>query len=93
MTSTKKWRDIFSLFEGLDNGFPSRSDAAAAGHGLVFLPGDIKGLETKLTYLLGEYRAGNRTSTRNEIVSILDELLRRKSISRREYNDINNFLQ
>ena len=93
VTSTKKWRDIFSLFEGLDNGSPSRSDVEAEGNGLVFLPGDIKGLETKLTYLLGEYRAGNRSSTRNEIVSILDELLRRKSISRREYNDINNFLQ
>ena len=93
VTSTKKWRDIFPLFEGLDNGLPSHSDAEATGNGLVFLPGDIKGLETKLTYLLGEYRAGNRTSTRNEIVSILDELLRRKSISRKEYNDINNFLQ
>ena len=93
VTSTKKWRDIFPLCEDLDRrGLPSRSDAEAAGHGLVFLPGDIKGLETKLTYLLGEYRAGNRTSTRNEIVSILDELLRRKSVSRKEYNDINNLL-
>ena len=63
------------------------------GNGLVFLPGDIKGLETKLTYLLGEYRAGNRSSTRNEIVPILDELLRRKVISRKEYKGINTFLQ
>ena len=63
------------------------------GNGLVFLPGDIKGLETKLTYLLGEYRAGNRSSTRNEIVPILDELLRRKVISRKEYKEINTFLQ
>ena len=46
---------------------------------IQFLPGDIKGLETKLNYLLGEYRAGNRSSlTRDQIVSILDELLRRK---------------
>ena len=59
----------------------------------IFLPGDIKGLQTKLSYLLAEYRAGNRSSsTRNEIVSILDELLRRKRISRREYKDINTFL-
>ena len=65
------------------------------GEGIVqFLPGDIKGLETKLNYLLGEYRAGNRASTvRNETVSILDELLRRKRISREEYRNINNFLQ
>ena len=58
---------------------------------MVFLPGDIKGLQTKLGLLLAEYRAGN-TGTRNQIVSILDELLRRKRISRVEYNTINKYL-
>ena len=73
----------------------TRSIKQQHGNGVVqFLPGDIKGLETKLNYLLGEYRAGNRSSyTRNEIVSILDELLRRKRISRKEYQDINTFLK
>ena len=85
VVSTKKWRDIFPLFKELP---PS-----STGNGFAFLPGDIKGLETKLTYLLGEYRAGNRSSTRNEIVPILDELLRRKGVSRKEYKEINNFLQ
>ena len=62
--------------------------------GIQFLPGDIKGLETKLNYLLGEYQAGNRSSlTRNQIVSILEELLQRKRISRKEYREINTFLQ
>ena len=62
--------------------------------GIQFLPSDIKGLETKLNYLLPEFRAGNRSSlTRNQIVSILDELLRRKRISRKEYREINTFLQ
>ena len=61
------------------------------GHG-VFLPGDIKGLEQKLNLLLAEYIAGNKT-TRNQIVYILDELLRRKKISKREYAEINTFLQ
>ena len=66
---------------------------ARYGRGVaVFLPGDIKGLSTKLNLLLAEFRAGN-TSTRNEIVSILDELSRRKRISRKEYTEINNFLQ
>ena len=46
--------------------------------GRNFLPGGIKGLETKLNLLLAEFRAGN-TSTRNEIVFIIDELLRRKN--------------
>ena len=108
--STKKWRDIFPLFDGLDKekeegelssssashrrgavGIASTPTGQPHGNGIIqFLPGDIKGMETKLNYLLGEYRAGNRSSyTRNEIVSILDELLRRKRISRKEYQDIN----
>ena len=98
VTSTKKWREIFPLFKKIDGELAlssSHSDIGSKtmGNGLVFLPGDIKGLETKLTYLLGEYRAGNRSSTRNEIVPILDELLRRKVISRKEYKEINTFLQ
>ena len=63
-------------------------DVAGTG---IFLPGDIKGLETKLALLLAEFRAGN-TSTRNEIVIILDELQRRKRISRKEYKEINTYL-
>ena len=63
-----------------------------SGSGIQFLPTDIKALEQKLEILLGEYRAGNKTSTRNEIVSIADELLRRKVIPRREYRDIDIFL-
>ena len=44
------------------------------GDRIQFLPGDIKGLETKLNYLLAKYRAGNRSSlTRNQITPILDE--------------------
>ena len=63
------------------------------GTGIQFLPGDIKGLNTRLNLLLAEYVAGNRSSlTRNEIVGILDELKRRKSISRKEYTYINSFL-
>ena len=108
VASTKKWREIFPLFDILDEKEKegelsshhhhegaeeavSTSAEQSRGNGIIqFLPGDIKGMETKLNYLLGEYRAGNRSSyTRNEIVSILDELLRRKRISRKEYQDIN----
>ena len=106
---TKKWREIFPLFDTLDEeeevppssssspSPPSKSSEGKTGDegssNIQYLPGDIKGLETKLNYLLAEYRAGNRSSTRNEIVSILDELLRRRKISRKEYKDINTFLQ
>ena len=62
-------------------------------NGVQFLPGDITSLQTKLHYLLAEYRAGNTIATRNQIVAIIDELLRRKTLSRVEYNHINNFIQ
>ena len=61
------------------------------GSGIKFLPSDIKGLSTKLNLLLAEYVAGNR-ATRNEIVGILDELLRRGRLSRKEYSEINTYL-
>ena len=98
VTSTKKWREIFPLFNDIPDkeqelsSYDRGAESTTVGNGL-FLPGDIKGLENKLNYLLGEYRAGNRLLTRNEIVSILDELLRRKRISRKEYQDINTFLK
>ena len=62
------------------------------GSGIQFLPRDIKGLNMKLNLLLAEFAAGNRSSTRNQIVGILDELKRRKRISRKDYMDINSFL-
>lgn len=62
------------------------------GDGVHFLPSSIKGLSSKLNVLLAEYAAGNNTSTRTEIVSILDELKRRKRITQAEYNSINNFI-
>jgi hypothetical protein len=63
------------------------------GNGIQFLPGDINGLQIKLDYLLAEYHAGNTSATRNQIVAIADELLRRKQISQAKYNNINNFIK
>ena len=68
------------------------ASSTATGSGVQFLPGDIKGLQTKLNLLLGEYRAGNKSSTRNQIVSILDELKRRKRLSKKDYREINTFI-
>ena len=79
--STYKWRSIFSKFDQHD------------GSGIQFLPTDISGLQSKLSYLLGEFRAGNNLATRNQIVAIADELLRRKHLSRAEYRKINNLLK
>ena len=60
---------------------------------IQFLPGDINSLRTKLDYLLAEYRAGNTSATRNQIVAIADELLQRKQLSRAKYNTINHFIR
>ena len=61
--------------------------------GIQFLLGDIKGLQTKLTYLLAEYRAGNTLATRNQIVAAADKLFRRGHLSTEQYHNINNILQ
>ena len=56
------------------------------GTGIQFLPGDINGLLGRLRLLSAEAEAGNKASTRNQIVAILDELLRRKFLTQEEYN-------
>ena len=76
---TYKWQHIFKEME-------------EEGQGIEFLPSDITSLQTKLSYLLGEYRAGNTSATRNEIVAIADNLLKRKHITKAEYRKINNYI-
>ena len=65
-----------------DNGL----EEGKGGKGIQFLPGDINGLIEKLHLLVAESRAGNKSSTRNQIVAILDQLLRRNYLNQEEYN-------
>ena len=58
---------------------------------IAFLPGDVSGLMSKMKLLLAEFLAGNIT-TRNELVSVLDEIKRRKKLSNKDYNQINVML-
>ena len=94
--STYKWKTFFAATAAGNVSDDDVNDddylSAHDGDGMQFLPGDIKGLKVKLNLLLAEFRAGNTQATRNEIVYILDELLRRKQISRKEYNEINKYL-
>ena len=87
--TTFKWKLLEKIM--IEDGDEDEDEEVENGEGIQFLPRDIKGLSSRLNLLLAEYRAGN-TATRNEIVAILDELLRRKRLSRKEYTDINNFL-
>ena len=57
------------------------------GDGVVYLPGDINGLTSKLHLLAAYFFAGN-TSVRNELVHVLDALLRFKQLTRKECADI-----
>ena len=71
-----------------------RSSKKQGGSIIEYLPSDIKTLRKDLTYLQGEYEAGNTsTSIRNKIVSIADTLLDRGAISELAYRDINNRIQ
>ena len=62
-TTTWKWKNIFKKTK-------------KKGHGIEFLPSDIISLQQQLAYLLAEYRAGNISATKNEIVAIADNLLK-----------------
>ena len=53
----------------------------------MYLPGDMNGLTKKLHLLAVEFFAGN-TTVRNELVHVLDALLRLKQLTRKEYADI-----
>ena len=66
-------------------------EAFYEGYGVMYLPGDVKGLTDKLHLLSDEFFAGN-TTVRNELVQVLDALLRLKQLTRREYTAINNRL-
>ena len=62
-----------------------------SGSGVVYLPGDINGLSKKLELLSAELFAGN-TTVRNELVHVLDALLRLKKLTTKEYTEITNRL-
>ena len=79
------------MLKALTGDFSSVSNSnKKTGQGIVYLPGDIKGLLTKLHLSLAEFDSGNNLSTRNEIISILDELKRRNQISPEKYMQIND---
>lgn len=82
-----KWRvilkplwDKFKTEEGVEE-----------GSGIKFLPSTIKALKKKLCLLVGEYRAGN-TTTRNELVAVLDQLRDLNGITEKEYKAFNSKL-
>ena len=72
----RKTKDIEAFYKGWK------------GDGVVYLPGDINRLAKKLQLLAAEFFAGN-TTVRNELVHLLDALLRLKQLTYKEYTNIN----
>ena len=75
------------IYDGLLSGLMVKSPRRYYGTAIKFLPGDINGLLDRLKLLYAERRAGNTVSTTDEIVAILDELLRTETITRKQYNN------
>ena len=87
-SSSWKWKTIL---RPLWDKYKQEDSEEEEGSGVKYLPSTIKALKEKLAVLLGEYQAGN-TTTRNELVPVLDQLRSRKAISESEYRAINSAL-
>ena len=64
----------------------SESEDKKEGEGVSFLPGNIKGLVEQFRLLFAEFCAGNKSSTKKQMVAILDQLLKRGYLNQDEYN-------
>ena len=87
--STWKYKNLLK-----DMGLEMSGDSSTEtehGSGVVYLPGYISGLSKKLELLTAEFFAGN-TTVRNELVYVLDALLRLKKLTKKEYIEITNRL-
>ena len=87
-SSSWKWKTIL---RPLWDKYKQEDSEEEEGSGVKYLPSTIKALKEKLAVLLGEYQAGN-TTTRNELVPVLDQLRSRKAISESKYRAINSAL-
>ncbi len=74
--------------DGLDlDDFIREIKQVKVGRGLRFLPRITSGLFDKLKYWLADYAQEETGQLRTQLLAILDELLQRKAISKREHKD------
>ena len=85
--NTAKYKFLTSNFEQQEDS-DEEKDETKDGTGIVFLPGDINELIEQLHLLLAEFRAGNKSATKNQIVAILDQLLKRNFSNQDECNGV-----
>ena len=72
-----------SLVQNVRERIKSKKEEKGTG---IILPGDINSLSDRFRLVCAERTAGNIAATTPEIVAILDEFLRRKRITKGEYN-------
>ena len=89
-SSSWKWKFILRPLWNKYKQEDSEEEKEGRG-GVKYLPSTIKALKEKLAVLLAEYQAGN-TTTRNELVPVLDQLRSRKAISESKYRAITSTL-
>ena len=89
--NTAKWRFLKQV--GIVNDEPESdeyedplTEDKKEGKGINFLPGNIEGLLEQFRLLFAEFCAGNKSSTKKQMVAILDQLLKRKYMNQDEYN-------
>ena len=86
VTVGKKLHNVLTKLKKLNE---LDKDVQVVGNGLktVILPDNVSELQNRLAILLGEYKAGNK-STFNEINAVLDMLLKRKAITKTKISKI-----
>ena len=89
---TAKWKFLREVGiikdepESDNDEFEEESEDEKEGKGIDFLPGNIEGLLEQFRLLFAEFRAGNKSSTKKQMVAILDQLLKQKYLNQDEYN-------
>ena len=86
-SKAEKWTKIL---RPIWNNRPS-SIQEITGDGIIYLSQDPVVLTNRLSLLIAEYQAGN-TTTQNEMVAIIDELLKQSIITKDQYEDLNSAL-
>ena len=81
--SSKSWK-WNNVVKGI---WDAKDKYEGTGTKTIVIPSDPNALLERLNLLMASREAGN-TGTRNELVSICDELLRQKIINKNEYKNI-----
>ena len=81
---------IDSVNEDENSSDDEKMDSDEDRRTVKFLPSTLEGLSKRFNELLQEYNLDGKYEHRNELVFLLDEMLRQEGINREEYEKLNN---